>query len=170
MFDSLDPLAMMPRPAPGLRNARRTNPLSAIVGALIMVLSACHSDPHQGTGSNPTAESSSAPSARPLTLAQPSAGPGENPMVVYTDDVLSRYDAQAACLAVCSAALRCRVDALFSAGSPEVGKRLSGCRAQCTGEFPKRSGYLEEARSCLKSNDCGALEVCARAAMPPLTP
>lgn len=136
--------------------------LARLVGFTLTTLGchglvACH-DTYEGPA--PTS-SEAVGTARPLALAQPSSAERSSPMAAYTPDVLSRYDEKAACLAVCSAALRCRVDALFSGGSREVGTRLKSCRATCGGEFVKRAGYLGEARKCLESGDCDGFGACA---------
>lgn len=120
-------------------------------------LCACH-ETYEGPA---PAQSEAVATARPLALAQPSSAERTSPMAAYTPDVLARYDEKSACLAVCSAALRCRVDALFSGGSREVGTRLQTCRSRCGGDFPTRVGYLDEARTCLQSGECDKFGACA---------
>jgi hypothetical protein len=124
-----------------------------------------YSSDGKGIGSAAPVASSSTP--RPLALPRPSGVAAQtNPMAPYTPDVVAKYDAKAACLATCSAGLRCRSSQLYGSGSQGVAKRMSACRKACTGPYAQRPGYLDGARACLSSGDCDKFNACAARVLP----
>jgi hypothetical protein len=120
-----------------------------------------------GEGAQTAAPAATSGTSSPLApLQSGAAAVRSNPMVAYTLDVVAKYDPKTACLAACAAALRCRSDALFGGGSPQVAARVGTCRKGCAGEYVRRPGYLEAARACLSSGTCDAFSACATRVLP----
>ena len=87
-------------------------------------------------------------------------------MAAYTPEGVAKYDAKQACLASCAAALRCRVDQLFSQGSRGVGEKVRACRASCSGTHVAAPGYLDKAKACLTGGSCEKYAACAPSILP----